>query len=221
FNDIFWLYFILCLLHIFAMFTAKNATIQTFVIPHSHMDVGWTVFSNVYNSVTEELSKDKGRRFISVEQEFFRLWWDHLRQLVKEGRLEFVIGGQVMHDEAVTDLNDDILQMTEGHGFLYQTFGVRPRFSWHVDPFGASATTPVLFALAGFDAHVVSRIDYDLKDAMQKNKVDADLRTRPQKPHLKSTFTPPIKSIKPPTGPPLLHPLKPLNLQQVHLYSTH
>lgn len=35
-----------------------------------------------------------------------------VRQLVKEGRLEFIIGGQVMHDEAVTDLNDEILQMT-------------------------------------------------------------------------------------------------------------
>lgn len=35
-----------------------------------------------------------------------------MRQLVKEGRLEFIIGGQVMHDEAVTDLEDDILQMT-------------------------------------------------------------------------------------------------------------
>lgn len=120
---------------------------------------------------------------------------------MKEGRLEFIIGGQVMHDEAVTDLDDDILQMTggcaafpapvnvspgeerftatplslpvssEGHGFLYETFGVRPQFSWHVDPFGASATTPVLFALAGFNAHLVSRIDYDRKDAMQRNKV--------------------------------------------------
>lgn len=59
----------------------------------------------------------------------------------------------------------------EGHGFLYETFGVRPRFAWHVDPFGASATTPILFALAGFDAHLISRIDYDLKDDMQKNKV--------------------------------------------------
>ena len=59
----------------------------------------------------------------------------------------------------------------EGHGFLYETFGVRPHFSWHVDPFGASATTPVLFALAGFDAHLISRIDYDVKDDMQKNKV--------------------------------------------------
>lgn len=191
--------------------------------------------ANVYTSVTQELSKAAERRFIAVEQEFFRLWWDtvatgalkgqvrgvggvwlylvtvsngpnilsrplrvKVRQLVKEGRLEFVIGGQVMHDEAVTDLEDEILQLTgatplpsdpegegkrrdrnlpvscsasEGHGFLYETFGARPQFSWHVDPFGASATTPVLFALAGFNAHLISRIDYDLKDAMQKDKV--------------------------------------------------
>ncbi|XP_047448214.1 epididymis-specific alpha-mannosidase [Mugil cephalus] len=165
-----------------------NEPIQTFVIPHSHMDVGWVYTvqesmhayaANVYTSVTEELSKLKDRRFIAVEQEFFRLWWDtvasdshkkQVRQLVKEGRLEFIIGGQVMHDEAVTDLDDEILQMTEGHGFLYETFGVRPQFSWHVDPFGASATTPVLFSLAGFNAHLISRIDYDLKDSMQKNK---------------------------------------------------
>lgn len=32
--------------------------------------------ANVYNSVTEELSKAEDRRFIAVEQEFFRLWWD-------------------------------------------------------------------------------------------------------------------------------------------------
>uniref|UniRef100_A0AAV2KPC7 Alpha-mannosidase n=1 Tax=Knipowitschia caucasica TaxID=637954 RepID=A0AAV2KPC7_KNICA len=162
--------------------------IQTFVIPHSHMDVGWVYTvqesmhayaANVYSSVTEELSKANNRRFIAVEQEFFRLWWDtvatnsqkkQVRQLVKTGQLEFIIGGQVMHDEAVTDLNDQILQLTEGHGFLYETFGVRPQFSWHVDPFGASATTPVLFALTGFNAHLISRIDYDLKDAMQTDK---------------------------------------------------
>ncbi|KAK7803383.1 hypothetical protein U0070_012498 [Myodes glareolus] len=59
----------------------------------------------------------------------------------------------------------------KGHGFLYETFGIRPQFSWHVDPFGASATTPTLFALAGFNAHLISRIDYDLKDAMQEAQV--------------------------------------------------
>ena len=62
----------------------------------------------------------------------------------------------------------------EGHGFLYETFGVRPQISWQVDPFGASSTTPTLFALAGFNAHVISRIDYNLKEAMQYNQVSGE-----------------------------------------------
>lgn len=61
----------------------------------------------------------------------------------------------------------------EGHGFLYETFGIRPQFSWQVDSFGASATTPTLFALAGFNAHVISRIDYELKEAMMRVQVSA------------------------------------------------
>lgn len=32
--------------------------------------------ANVYTTVVEELMKAKHRRFIVVEQEFFRLWWD-------------------------------------------------------------------------------------------------------------------------------------------------
>ncbi|XP_074131165.1 epididymis-specific alpha-mannosidase isoform X3 [Sminthopsis crassicaudata] len=162
--------------------------LRAFVVPHSHMDVGWVYTvqesmqayaANVYTSVTEELSRGKQRKFIAVEQEFFRLWWSkvatdtqkqQVHQLVKEGRLEFIIGGQVMHDEAVTHIDDQILQLTEGHGFLYETFGIRPQFSWHVDPFGASAATPTLFSLAGFNAHLISRIDYDLKEDMQKAK---------------------------------------------------
>ena len=35
-----------------------------------------------------------------------------VHQLVAEGRLEFVLGGQVMHDEAVTHVDDQILQLT-------------------------------------------------------------------------------------------------------------
>ncbi|XP_064509349.1 epididymis-specific alpha-mannosidase isoform X2 [Pseudopipra pipra] len=165
-----------------------RSDLRAFVVAHSHMDVGWiytvqesmhAYAANVYTTVVEELMKGKERKFIAVEQEFFRLWWDlvatdtqkqQVHQLLQEGRLEFVIGGQVMHDEAVTLIDDQILQLTEGHGFLYETFGFRPQFSWHVDPFGASATTPTLFALAGFNAHLVSRIDYDLKADMQKNK---------------------------------------------------
>lgn len=32
--------------------------------------------ANVYTSVVEELARGQQRRFIAVEQEFFRLWWD-------------------------------------------------------------------------------------------------------------------------------------------------
>ncbi|KAM4854437.1 epididymis-specific alpha-mannosidase [Thomomys bottae] len=162
-----------------------EGALRAWVVPHSHMDVGWVYTvqesmrayaANVYTSVVAELVQGQQRRFIAVEQEFFRLWWDsvaseqqkrQVHQLLREGRLEFVIGGQVMHDEAVTHLDDQILQLTEGHGFLYETFGIRPQFSWQVDPFGASATTPTVFALAGFHAHLISRIDYNVKDAMQ------------------------------------------------------
>ena len=63
----------------------------------------------------------------------------------------------------------------EGHRFLYETFGIRPQFSWQVDSFGASATTPTLFALAGFNGHIISRIDYDLKETMQQDQVSHEL----------------------------------------------
>uniref|UniRef100_A0A8C0KN68 Alpha-mannosidase n=1 Tax=Canis lupus dingo TaxID=286419 RepID=A0A8C0KN68_CANLU len=162
--------------------------IRVFVVPHSHMDVGWiytvqeslrAYAANVYTTVVEQLMLQKQRRFIAVEQEYFRLWWDgiasyrqkrQVRHLLATRRLEFVIGGQVMHDETVAHFDDQILQLTEGHGFLYETFGIRPRFSWQIDSFGASATTPTLFALAGFHAHVISRIDYALKDTMQNSQ---------------------------------------------------
>ncbi|XP_078394553.1 epididymis-specific alpha-mannosidase isoform X1 [Cetorhinus maximus] len=168
--------------------SGKQDGIQAFVIAHSHMDVGWVYTveesmhayaANVYTTVVEELVKGKQHKFIVVEQEFFRLWWDkvatdtqkdQVHKLLDEGRLEFIIGGQVMHDEAVTELSSQILQLTEGHGFLYETFGTRPQFSWHVDPFGASAASPTVFALAGFNAHLISRIDYDEKEMMQRNK---------------------------------------------------
>ncbi|XP_070647862.1 epididymis-specific alpha-mannosidase-like isoform X2 [Bos indicus] len=176
------------LLLLWLLGTQPEATIRVFVVPHSHLDVGWlhtvqgstqAYVTTVYTSVVEDLTRNKQHRFIIVDQEFFRLWWDgvasakqkvQVRQLVDQGRLEFVLGGQVMHDEAVTHVDDQILQLTEGHRFLYETFGIRPQFSWQVDSFGASATTPTLFALAGFNGHIISRIDYDLKETMQQDQ---------------------------------------------------
>lgn len=58
-----------------------------------------------------------------------------LKQLLHEGRLEFIIGGQVMHDEAVTDVDDAILQLT-GVCALYSRYYYYKNFVlYHVSRF--------------------------------------------------------------------------------------
>lgn len=70
----------------------------------------------------KELQKDLERRFIYVEMGFFWQWWEEqtddtrtiVKQLVQEGRLEFINGGWCMNDEAATHYNDIVDQMTWG-----------------------------------------------------------------------------------------------------------
>jgi hypothetical protein len=94
----------------------------------------------------------------------------------------FSLGGWAMQDEACSTYSADIdqvcpgkiiitvimlhntsAQMTEGHQFLLDTFGVTPRLGWQIDPFGASSVTPTLFSMMGFDGHVIQRINYQTK----------------------------------------------------------
>ncbi|CAI5950296.1 unnamed protein product [Closterium sp. NIES-64] len=65
---------------------------------------------------------------------------DKVRKLVASGRLEFINGGWVMHDEACAHYTDMVHQMAMGHRFLMATFNVTPRIAWQIDPFGHSAT---------------------------------------------------------------------------------
>lgn len=55
---------------------------------------------------------------------------DEVRQLVSEGRLEFVGGGWSVHDEACPHFEDMINNMMVGHDFLNREFGVTPRVGW-------------------------------------------------------------------------------------------
>ncbi len=56
-------------------------------------------------------------------QAYFTRWWseqspaqqDTVKQLVREGRLHFVNGGWVQHDEACTDYTAMLDQTTKGH----------------------------------------------------------------------------------------------------------
>ncbi|NXR99110.1 MA2B2 mannosidase, partial [Oxylabes madagascariensis] len=140
-----------------ALLPRAGGELRAFVVAHSHMDVGWVYTvqesmhayaANVYTTVIEELMKGKQRKFIAVEQEFFRLWWDmvatdtqkqQVHQLLQEGRLEFVIGGQVMHDEAVTLIDDQILQLTASHGFAECRFSFVFCLLLHCVPYTVNA----------------------------------------------------------------------------------
>ncbi|GCC34708.1 hypothetical protein chiPu_0013183 [Chiloscyllium punctatum] len=168
----------------------KPGMLNVHLVPHTHDDVGWlkTVDQYYYggqtntqragvqyilDSVITELQADPRRRFIYVEVAFFYRWWrqqsdsmkELVKQLVDEGRLEFVNGGWCMNDEATTHYSSIIDQMTLGFQFLNNTFGKcgRPRVAWHIDPFGHSREQASLFAQMGFDGFFFGRLDYQDK----------------------------------------------------------
>ncbi|XP_060096660.1 lysosomal alpha-mannosidase [Heteronotia binoei] len=168
----------------------KPNMLNVHLIPHTHDDVGWLKTVDQYffgvrndiqhagvqyilDSVIPELLSDPSKRFIYVEVAFFARWWglqteatrQAVRQLVAEGRLEFVNGGWCMNDEAAVHYSSVIDQMSFGLHFLKETFGEcgRPRVAWHIDPFGHSREQASLFAQMGYDGFFLGRIDYQDK----------------------------------------------------------
>ncbi|KAH0629645.1 hypothetical protein JD844_011874 [Phrynosoma platyrhinos] len=157
----------------------KPDMLNVHLIPHTHDDVGWLKTVDQYffgDSVIPQLLADPSKRFIYVEVTFFARWWglqtesmrQAVRQLVDEGRLEFVNGGWCMNDEAAVHYSAVIDQMTLGLHFLQETFGEcgRPRVAWHIDPFGHSREQASLFAQMGYDGFFLGRIDY--QDKLQR-----------------------------------------------------
>ncbi|XP_065912001.1 lysosomal alpha-mannosidase-like [Dysidea avara] len=172
----------------------KADVLNVHVVAHTHDDVGWLKNVDQYyyganNTVTHAgvqyildtavraLGKQENRRFIYVEMAFFTRWWkeqpnktkDLVKQLLDRGQLEFINGGWCMNDEATTDYNAIIDQMSLGLRFISNTFGsqYRPRVAWHIDPFGHSAEQASLFAMMGFDGFFFGRLDY-ADDAKRK-----------------------------------------------------
>lgn len=113
--------------------------INIHIIAHTHDDVGWlkTVDQYYYgsrsriqqagvqyilDSVIQELLRDPKKRFIYVESAFFFKWWMQqdtklqakVKELVWEGRLEFIGGAWSMNDEATVHYQSTIDQFTWG-----------------------------------------------------------------------------------------------------------
>ena len=117
-----------------------------------------------------------------VEIGFFWRWWNEqedetkaeVRRLVKTGQLEFVNAGWVMHDEAATHYVEMIDQMTLGHMFVLNEFGVTPSAYWHIDPFGHSSGNAYMYADMGADSFFFARADFE--DIMKRrNNSDMEL----------------------------------------------
>ncbi|CAF4650839.1 unnamed protein product [Rotaria socialis] len=180
----------------------KSDKLNVHIVAHTHDDVGWlkTVDQYYYgsrgeitrkgvqyilDSVVQALVDNSDRRFIYVEMAFFRRWWNQqsddvrekVKQLVNEGRLEFISGGWSMIDEATTHYNSIIDQHSLGAEFLHDTFGAcaRPKIGWQIDPFGHSREVASLFAQMGFDGYFFGRADYhDLIDRSVKRTREMD-----------------------------------------------
>ncbi|KAK5925893.1 hypothetical protein CgunFtcFv8_021508 [Champsocephalus gunnari] len=186
------------------------------LVPHTHDDVGWlkTVDQYFYgdrndiqhagvqyilDSVVDQLLKNPDRRFIYVETAFFYRWWRQqsssmkqtVKQLVEEGRLEFVNGGWCMSDEATTHYSSVIDQMTLGLRFLNETFGLcgRPRVAWHIDPFGHAREHASMFAQMGYDGFFFGRLDYQDRSQRMATK-DQELLWRASE-----SLTPPMADL--------------------------
>ncbi|XP_075730586.1 lysosomal alpha-mannosidase-like [Rhipicephalus microplus] len=87
--------------------------------------------------------------------------------MVTSGQLQFVGGGWVQNDEAVTHYTTIIDQMTLGLRFLNDTFGPQcgvPSVAWQADPFGHSVSQASLFARMGFSSLMIGRISLELKE---------------------------------------------------------
>lgn len=166
-------------------FAYAEGPLNIHVVAHTHDDVGWLKTPDEYyyganqsiqdagvqyilDGVITALQMNPDRKFIYVEMGFFTRWWreqnDQVKQqvtdLVNSGQLEFINGGWTMHDEAAVHFEDMVSQMTLGHQFLFDTFGIIPKVGWQIDPFGHSSTSALLNVLTGFEALFFARMDY-------------------------------------------------------------
>ncbi|ETN65165.1 lysosomal alpha-mannosidase [Anopheles darlingi] len=185
----------------------KKGMLNVHLVPHTHDDVGWlkTVDQYYYgskttiqkagvqyilDSVIQSLLANPERKFIYVESAFFFKWFneqteelqDQVRQLVNEGRLEFIGGAWSMNDEAAAHYHSIVDQFTWGLRLLNDTFGEcgRPRIGWQIDPFGHSREQASLFAQMGYDGLFFGRLDYqDKQERMTHKRAEMIWKTSP------------------------------------------
>ena len=166
------------------------------VVCHTHDDPGWlwtlddyymgtdhchVSVKRILDNMVVSLSHNKERKFSYVEMSFFKRWYDKqpekiknkVKEFIKEGRLEIINGGWVMHDEASSYYKHSIDNMRIGLKFLKEEFNIIPKISWFIDPFGHSSATSHILKQMNFDKIVLTRIDYlERKDRIENHNLE-------------------------------------------------
>ncbi|CAI2374653.1 unnamed protein product [Moneuplotes crassus] len=160
-------------------------TIDVHIVCHSHTDAGWyrtydSYFTGyvipILNSTIDKVHSGKNYKYNWADTSFLAKWYreiaseEHkkkLHELVKQGKWQFMGSGWVMSDESLTVYKNVMLQLQTGIKFVEETFGVRPKIGYQIDPFGNSAVTPSILSVLGYEGIVLSRIgttfDWDLE----------------------------------------------------------
>ena len=160
-------YFYLTLIKVFS--------VQVFLVPHSHNDVGWLKTMDDYyisdtdkilNNMYEILTSDPSIKFSWAESAYLSKWLkeypekkEGFKQLVHSGQVEIIGGGWTQNDEALPDFELVVTQMVDGYNFLKKELNItRLKTGWQIDPFGHSSLTPALWEKMGFETLFFSRV---------------------------------------------------------------
>ena len=174
----------------------ENKELIIHVVCHTHDDPGWlwtlddyymgtdhckVSVKRILDNMVVSLTNKKDRKFSYVEMSYFKKWYDSqtdkikqtVKDFIKEGRLEIINGGWVMHDEAGTYYKHLIDNMRIGLKFLKEEFNITPRIGWFIDPFGHSSATSHILSQMNFEKIVLTRIDYlEKKDRIDNHNLE-------------------------------------------------
>ncbi|XP_045199529.2 alpha-mannosidase 2-like [Mercenaria mercenaria] len=157
------------------------------LVPFSHADPGYGLtIEQYYNQMTHatldnmlvKLVQYPNMTFQWAETVFLARWFEDLdengketvKRLINNGQLEVVLGGWVMPDEASTNYVAVVDQLIEGHQWLLEHLGVKPKSAWVNDPFGYSSTMPYFWKSSGMDNLLFLRINQPVKAKLMKRK---------------------------------------------------
>lgn len=161
------------------------------IIPHTHLDPGWLrtpeeYYSreqvyNIFNTAFRSLYNDKQKRktFVINETYYFKIWYNKLseedkikfKELIKEKRIEFVLGGYVANDEATPSYHDIADQIRVGNQFLLEEFNVVPKTAWFIDSFGHSAGNAYMMSRLNYDNLLLGRMHVDYLELIKNRKI--------------------------------------------------